>query len=381
MGKIKVMHCSDFHFDTPFSGLDKDKAEQRREELRENFSSIIRVAKENNVQVMLMAGDLFDGNAVSYETISLIQNRLRDIPEIKVFISPGNHDPFVERSYYNAVQWPSNVYIFRNYWGKVDVDELNLTVYGRGFGTSYEKESFLKGFTVEDSSRINIMVIHGEVVTAGGASVYNPVNEKEIEKSGLDYLALGHVHTCSGIRRAGNSCWSYSGCPEGRGFDEQGPKGVLLGEVGKNLVKLDFIETCRRRYMVHEVDITGCQNYEDILLKLGEPLGIKDLESGFSPRDIYKLILKGEISKEFTINTSVICEKLKYYFYMVKAVDDTRKTIDYQALSQEYTLKGIFVNKMLNKLKAAVDETERNRLEKALKLGLNALELREGKLE
>lgn len=387
MEAVKIIHCSDFHFDTPFSEFDRNKAEGRREEIRENFSNIIALAKQNNVQVLLMSGDLFDNETVSFETISLMKNKFHAIPDTRIFISPGNHDPYGDRSYYNIIQWPSNVYIFKDEMEKVDIDELNLTVYGRGFSTSYEKESLLTGFKVKDDSRINIMVMHGEVVKGSSTSIYNPICEEQIEKSGLDYLALGHVHSFSGVNRSGNTYWSYCGCPEGRGFDELGSKGILLGEVGRNYSKLNFIETCRRKYEMLEVDVTGSQNYEDIILKVNSTMGMADSGNDISElyesagRDIYKVILKGSINRDFVINTSVLCEKLRYHFYWVKAEDNTEPEMDYEEISKELTLKGVFVKKMLCRISGAEEEAEKEKLKKALRLGLNALELRGGKLE
>ncbi len=387
MNKVKIMHCSDFHFDTPFSGFDGNMAEIRREDIRENFSTIISMAKENKIQILLMAGDLFDNASVSPETISLMQKRFDEIPEIKVFISPGNHDPIGEKSYYNIVKWPSNVYIFKNQVAKVELEELNPVVYGYGFAGKYEKGCLLKDFKVEDHNKINIMVMHGEVVKGEAESIYNAIRVQHIENSGLDYLALGHVHSFSGINKEEGTYWSYSGCPEGRGFDELGEKGIVIGEVGKSYTALQFVKTCKRQNEVLKANINGSENYDDIILNINNALidykAKNDLSAIYdlTEKDIYKIVLEGEIDKDFLINTSVLHEKLKYQFYFVKVEDNTERRIDYKALATEYTLKGLFVKKMLMKIEAAADETEKFKLKKALKFGLDALELREVSLQ
>ena len=91
------------------------------------------------------------------------------------------------------------------------------------------------------------MCVHGDTAPQ---SEYGPLSPAEIETSGLDYLALGHVHQYSGLRRAGETFWAYPGCPEGRGFDELGEKGVLWLEVEKGRTEAEFVPLCRRRYQI-----------------------------------------------------------------------------------------------------------------------------------
>ena len=70
MSTVKIIHCSDFHFDTPFKEYEKNMAEKRREDLRETFANIIKMAREEGAQLILISGDVFDNSTVTYETIS-----------------------------------------------------------------------------------------------------------------------------------------------------------------------------------------------------------------------------------------------------------------------------------------------------------------------
>lgn len=387
MEKIKILHCSDFHFDTPFKEYDKNIAEIRKEDIRETFIKIVALAREENAKIILISGDVFDNSTVTYETITLLKKSFENIPEIRIFISPGNHDPYSCKSYYNSTQWPSNVHIFGDLIEKIDIDEYNLSVYGCGFGNNYVRDSILKGFKVEDPSKINIMILHGEVVSSNSISDYNPVTEEQIRSSGLDYLALGHVHTYSGVNKSGNTYWSYPGCPEGRGFDELGPKGVILGDIGKAFADLSFLELCKRRQELLEVDISGSENYEDIILKINMTLGLHNTDNDIREiqynlrRDMYKVILKGSIEKDFSINKEILKEKLRDYFFFAKLKDTTEVKIDYEALSKEYSIKGIFVSKMLERIAAAENETEKDKIKTALKMGLEALDYREVRID
>jgi exonuclease SbcD len=383
MSTVKIIHCSDFHFDTPFKEYEKNMAEKRREDLRETFANIIKMAREEGAQLILISGDVFDNSTVTYETISSMKKHFEQVQDIHVFISAGNHDPLTSNSYYKSISWPDNVHIFTTDMEKIELEELGLCVYGRSFSSNYEKEGFLKNFAVEDSSKINIMVIHGELVQGNGLSHYNPISEGDIYNSGLDYLALGHVHKYSGIQRTGKTYWSYPGCAEGRGFDELGPKGIVIGEVGKGFVRLDFQEVCKRRLHQLEVDVSGAENYDDILLEINKKLGLHDegrdkaeiLEN--IKRDIYKIVLRGYIDQEFLINRQVIEDKLKDLFYYVKIVNLTEIKVDYYALAEEYNLKGVFVKKMLEKIDSAEKKEEKEKFKLALKMGLEALDYRQ----
>lgn len=117
-------------------------------------------------------------------------------------------------------------------------------------------------------------------------SRYRPIPLQQIAQSGLDYLALGHVHACSGVQLAGKTAYAYPGCPEGRGFDELGDKGFLAGEVDKGSVKLRFVPFAKRRYEIVTVDVTGREPLEAICEALPQ----------HTEADIYRVILTGERS-------------------------------------------------------------------------------------
>jgi DNA repair protein SbcD/Mre11 len=382
MHTVKILHCGDLHFDTPFSELPGTEAAKRKEDLRETFGEIIRVVKEEEVELLLISGDLFDNSSVMKNTIDYIVKKLREIPEVHVFIAPGNHDPYHYKSFYKIIQWPENVHVFSDKLGKIELENKNICIYGIGFSKVHEKECLIKDFVVEEESFINLMVLHGDVVGKGQGSDYNPVTEEDIERTGLDYLALGHRHSYSGINKCRQTSWAYSGNPEGRGFDELGSKGVIVGHIGKGHVNICYKEVCKRKYVNCAVDITGADTYEDIIIKINEKLGMHSNTDSLGEkidekrRNLYGITLEGEISEEFVLNTAVIEDKLEDEFYYVKIRDNTSLKLDYEALSREYSLKGIFVRKMLDKLAAAGDN-EKRRLEAALKLGVMALEEKE----
>ena len=106
MNSVKILHCADLHFDTSFSGLiSSEKQEERKEDLRETFGEIINIVKTENIPILLIAGDLFDNERVMRTTIDYLLHKFNEIEHTHVFISPGNHDPLNEKSYYNIITW------------------------------------------------------------------------------------------------------------------------------------------------------------------------------------------------------------------------------------------------------------------------------------
>ena len=100
MNKVRILHCADLHFDTPFKELDKDISDISKEELLEVFKNIIDLCIKEKVEVLLIAGDVFDNLTVNKSTLFFISEQINRIKHIKVFISPGNHDPYNNLSFY-----------------------------------------------------------------------------------------------------------------------------------------------------------------------------------------------------------------------------------------------------------------------------------------
>ncbi len=373
--KIKLLHCSDFHFDTAFSELNKDFAEKRREDLRETFGNIINLAKKEKVEILLLSGDLFDNNRVMRTTLDYMKKKLEEIPETKVFIAPGNHDPYNEKSFYTMINWPSNVHIFKSNMEAISIDEKEVTVYGQGFSEYYERTSLLENFSEEfivDKDRINIMVLHGDISVKGKKNEYNPITLEEIGDSSMDYIALGHRHSFSGINKEKHTYYAYSGNPEGRAFDEKGEKGVILGEISKDIIDLKFIPICKRKYEEIFMDISGVLTYEDIEEKV-----LNYIPESERYNNIYKVILLGEVTEDFVINLEVLREKISRNFYYITLKDSTEIKLDYESLCKELSIKGLYARKMIQKINEAKEEEEKQILKDALKTGIQCLSNKE----
>lgn len=366
MNKIKVLHCADLHFDTPFKELSKEVSDNSKNELLEVFKKIIDLAIDENIEVLLIAGDVFDNLTVNKNTLFFISNQIERIKNIKVFISPGNHDPYNEKSFYSMINWPENVYIFKGDMEFKEVEELNLIVWGAGFRNNYENETLLRGVKV-DNNKINIMLLHGEITSTNRKNEYNPIYISDIYNSNIDYIALGHRHKFSGILKEGMTNYAYSGCPQGRGFDEEGEKGVIIGEVYKGGTNLRFFPVCKRIYVTKEIDITGSNNYDEVILKVLSDLSNEEIDKNF-----YKIILKGELKEHFNLKENLLLEKLKNKFYYIKIINATSIEVNLEEVSRDYSIKGKFIAKILEKLESA-SEDDKEILKLALKIGIQCL--------
>lgn len=359
MRKVKILHCADLHFDTQMSNLSKN-------DLLEVFSNIIKLAKKEAVEIMLIAGDVFDNLSVNKETLRFLELTFATVPNIKIFISPGNHDPYNAKSFYNLVDWPENVHIFKGDIEKVFIKELNTNVYGAAFNSNYIKESNLK--MQSEDGKINIMVLHAELSSGTSVNEYNPVTLDDIANSNLDYLALGHRHAFSGIQKSGTTYYAYSGCPQGRGFDELGDKGIIIGEVYEDGVNLDFVKTSRRLYIEKNIDISNSHSYMEIKSTILNNISKSERES-----NLYKIILQGELNEEFILDEGVMNGLLKDDFYFAKVYDKTEVKYNYDELVASNSIKGTFVKKMFDKIANTDSEEEKELIKLAMKMGLKAL--------
>ena len=366
MNKVKILHCADLHFDTPFKELNKEISQVSKEELLQVFKNIIDLTINENVEVLLIAGDVFDNLTVNKNTLFFISNQMKRIENVKVFISPGNHDPYNEKSFYRIIKWPENVYIFNGNMKFKEVEELNLIVWGAGFKNNYEEKTLLREVNA-DKDKINIMLIHGEIVSVNSKNEYNPISINDIYNSNIDYIALGHRHKFSGILKEGMTTYAYSGCPQGRGFDEEGEKGVIIGEVYKGGTNLEFFPVYKRKYVTKEIDITGTNNYDEVVFKVLSDLSDEEIHKNF-----YKIILKGELKEHFKLNENLLIEKLKNKFYYFKIINDTSIEVNLEELSKDYSIKGKFIAKIIEKLKEASDD-DKEILKLALKIGIQCL--------
>ena len=358
---VRLLHAGDFHLDSAFAALTPRQAAARR---RESVQRLVDWANDHDIQLMLLAGDLFDGAAIGGDTARLLAEALGSFRG-QVVIAPGNHDPYSAKSPYATLSWPENVHVFTSKTvERVELPELQCAVYGAAFTAPVQDESLLAGFRAPADGFIHLMVLHGDISAA--ESRYDPLTKGQIKESGIDYLALGHTHQFGGFLREGQTTYAYSGCPEGRGFDELGEKGILTGTVERGKAELSFVPFARRRYEVLNVDVTGRSAEEALRAALPDA----------TVRDIYRIIFTGE-TDERGLDLKSIEEQFAPDFFHLELRDETRIGEDVWARAQEDSLRGLFLRELRTKFDVASSDDERAKISLAARFGLAALDGRD----
>ena len=358
---IRILHAADLHLDSPFFSLGREKAILRRQELRLLPGRIADAAREHRADILLLAGDIFDSDDPFSDSCHVLEEALSSL-DIPVFIAPGNHDHYSSRSPWRELTFDRNVHLFTEESIRcVELPSLGARVWGTAF-TGRSRGAPLEGFEAEkDGNTIDIMVLHGE----GGVPVseYGPVTEEQIARSGMDYIAFGHIHSFSGLRRAGDTFYAWPGCPEGRGFDETGEKGVILAEVSVSGTAVSLLPVCERRYEILPVDITGAQ---DIAARIASQLP-RSTDS-----DIFRIVLTGEA--EAPPDTAALRQRFAGRFFELELRDETRPSMDIWSECGTGSLKGLFLSRLRGLYDAASGANEREKILRAARWGLLAME-------
>ena len=363
MDAVKIIHTADLHLGSARTGV-----KNGRIEIENTFYKIINLCKTECVDFLLIAGDLFD--SPYQENAENVISAMAQIPDTTIAIAPGNHDPACPGSIYLRYKFPDNVVVFQGFGEHIDFPEKNVRLYGGGFTDRFEKISLMRSFDTPSSDFINICILHADFVPESTASEYNPITASQVEASGFDYLALGHIHKRSEIQKLGKTHFAYPGCPDGMGFDELGSHGIYIGEIGTDLCKLEYREISSRQYIIDNVVICGCVNSFDAVEKILNH--IKLTYGDEFNRNLYRIRLCGELPADTTVDSFQIQALLAEVLNHIKVEDCTDTDVsDLSKITAENSLRGIFAQKMQARINVAepdMQETLRN----SLKIGLKA---------
>ena len=151
---LNILHAADFHLDSPFSGLTAAQAAQRRQELRQLPARLAQLVQTEQADLVLLPGDLFDGERVYPETVAALAQALGEMA-VPVFIAPGNHDFYGPQSPYARVNWPGNVHIFTTPdLESVELPDLNCVVHGCAFTAPRREDDPLAGFSASKDGKL-----------------------------------------------------------------------------------------------------------------------------------------------------------------------------------------------------------------------------------
>ncbi len=259
--RFKFVHAADLHLDTPFRGVPAETGllSTFQQATFRAFSRIVDLCLREQVAFLLLAGDLFDAKDRSVRARLMLRRELDrlHLAGIRTFIVHGNHDPLSGDT--GALGLPGTVKVFGAEWEEVEVRRAGQ-VLCRVQGLSYPEAEVRENLSLRfrrTAPDFTVGLLHTNLGGAEGHANYAPCTVEDLSARGLDYWALGHVHTRAEYPLPGGAVAVYPGNPQGRHVGETGERGCVLVEVEDGRTRRRFVPVDRVRWHRFDVDLTG----------------------------------------------------------------------------------------------------------------------------
>lgn len=228
---FRFVHTADLHLDSPLRSLamrNGDLAELIGDATRQALTAIVDLCIDEQVDALIIAGDLYDGDQTSMKTARFLAGQLQRLheAEIATYIIRGNHDALSRIT--QELILPPSVTVFGGRAHAVDIahGDLALAIHGMSFAKPHAQESLLEKYRRPAPDTVNIGIMHTSLAGASGHDQYAPCKASDLHGWGFDYWALGHVHVRA--QHAGDRMVIMPGMPQGRDINEAGEKTVTL---------------------------------------------------------------------------------------------------------------------------------------------------------
>lgn len=348
---MKLIHCADLHLESRMdSSFSVRLAKDRRRELLLTYKRMIAYAAEQGVSAVLIAGDLFDSGKVSQRAVRDILSEMQARKEITFFYLCGNHD---KNNLSSLSALPENCKTFSAEWKSYPIGDVVVT------GVERFDEAAADALSLDSSAR-NIVMLHGQL--SSGASGNWNINLKSLAGKHIDYLALGHIHSHSSGRIDRRGTYAYSGCLEGRGFDECGEKGFLLLETGADGVKSTFVPFASMTLHAVNAELDGA-----LATRAELEARVASAVKGIPASDMVRVSLTGEHGADLTVDTDYLSRVLSETFRFAKVIDASRLAVTADEYKNDVSLKGEFVRLVRGSKLAPAEQ------DKILECGIRAL--------
>ena len=319
---MKFIHCSDIHLDSKMErNLTAAQARERNAEVCATFARMAAFAAQQDVTAVLMAGDLFDTQRATAQTVGFVLDTIRNAPNVDFLYLRGNHDV----SAFAGWDLPENFKTFGDGW--------TYHRYGEVVIAGIEQEPAYDALNLPEDT-VNIVTLHGQISTQPGEEL---IALPLLKRKHIDYLALGHIHSYQTGKLDDRGTWCYCGCLEGRGFDELGAKGFVLVNVENKNVSHEFVPFARRTLEEVAVDITDLVTVSQILAAAEEACG------GVPAENLVKLTLTGAYTLETQKDLQFLKKMLEGRFWFLKIKDESRLKIEKESYEHDLSLKGEFI--------------------------------------
>ncbi len=335
---MRFMHVADVHL-----GANPEMGNvfqgDREKELWESFSHLIDVCNEEEIDVLLIAGDLFHRQPLLRE-LKEVNYLFSQLTKTEVVLIAGNHDFIKKDSYYPVFQWNSNVHtLFGREFEEVILEELELSIQGISY---YSKEIYEERYTKEHLSvtetKYHILLAHG------GDEKHIPIKRRELVDLNFDYIALGHIHKPGTLIE---NYAVYAGALEPIDRNDIGAHGYVLGEITEHGVQTMFVPCALREYMHEEIQIDTEMTNGMLKSKIKELIQRKGNEN------IYKILLKGYRDSDIMFDV----EELKKCGNILEVENETVPAYDFEQLriSNEENLLGKYIAYFQNSKEGSIE--------------------------
>lgn len=356
---MKLLHFADLHLDAAFAWASPETARNRRRNRRTVLTRILALAEEQRVDAILCAGDLFEHDRFSPDTVEFLSSSFATTDR-PIYLAPGNHDWYSERSPYARIDWPPNVHVFtESHLVPVTLAD-GLTLWGAAHRAPANTDGFFARFR-PDRGGVHLALAHASERAflpwnEDGKQPHAPFDEGELEAAGLTHAFLGHYHVPRDAERH-----TYPGNPDPLEFGERGERGVVIAGVAAN----GSVERTRHSMAVSEVhdipvSVDGCAHSDDVREAVARAI---DGLSG-----CVRIRLAGELPPALELDLAEIQRVGAHLDGLVVQADALSVGYDLEEIAGEATVRGQFVRAA----SAEIEDPELRR--RVVVTGLRALE-------
>jgi DNA repair protein SbcD/Mre11 len=292
---FRFLHCADLHLDSPLRGLEADSdapAERIRSATRDALINLVDVALSEQVKLVLIAGDLYDGDWQDWRTGQFLLRQLERLTRegIRVVAIRGNHD--AESIITRRLRWPEGASLLRaDRPETITFADLRVAVHGRSFPTREVLDNFVPSYPAALPDYLSIGLLHTAATGRAGHASYAPCTIEQLVGHGYGYWALGHIHAREILCR---DPWIiFPGNIQGRHIRETGNQGATLVIVRGGVIAgvehrpLDVV-----RWIQIDVDLTGAED-EDAAFARVRPVVGEALQAADGRLLAARVVLRG----------------------------------------------------------------------------------------
>ena len=294
---MRFIHTADIHLDSPLRGLsayEDAPTDMLRTATRDAFSNLVGEAISEQVDFMIIAGDLYDGTWKDFNTGIFFVHQMGRLKKagIPVYLLFGNHD--AESDMTKKLALPDNVHAFPSKKAVTfEIESLRVAIHGRSFKDAATTENLAVHYPDPVDGWLNIGVLHTALEGNSAHANYAPCTIAELEARGYQYWALGHVHDHQIWR--GSSVIAFPGNLQGRHIRETGPKAALIVTAEDGQIEtVEQLHTDVLRWYALDVDVSGASSVDEVVLLAGQGMGrLVDSSGGSLPLAV-RVTLSGQ---------------------------------------------------------------------------------------